>query len=497
MNGACTIGIGAGNCNGINHPQYTYVQASDVSTYFQLAQQYGYANYMFQTNQGPSFPAHQFLFSGTSAPDQIGDADDCSKDGDGAPCHEWFAAELADPLSYVYGCPATSTTVKDIDPDGDEDYAYGTPLGYPCYDHPTLATLLDHPQNGAQQITWKYYSHAATTAAGSPATGLWTAPNAIQGVCLPLDKVSGKCSGPDWRNDVVSVLPNAPGYRNSFSPILTDLGADPGQQQCELPGVSWVIPDGHWSDHAGAGQDTSGHGPDWVAAIVNAVGGYYYDANGQKQQTSCWSNGQPVYWGNTAIIITWDDWGGFYDHIPPWNCNTSTGVCQGYNDGHSGGYTYGFRVPLIVVSAYTGTYNGKTWTGGYLSGACGTSSTPPCPNYGPSGTSEYVHDFGSILNFIEYALGVNGKPIGPLQGGINPNYPYADWYAPDGHNEYPSNPWALYDFFQYGFLNNWLNPRGFTPINATYGAGCFTNPATANCWGLFFQPVDPDDDNAD
>lgn len=41
---------------------------SILDTYFHIASQYGFANWMFQTNQGPSFPAHQFLFSGSSAP---------------------------------------------------------------------------------------------------------------------------------------------------------------------------------------------------------------------------------------------------------------------------------------------------------------------------------------------------------------------------------------------------------------------------------------------
>ncbi|HEY6369178.1 MAG TPA: alkaline phosphatase family protein, partial [Candidatus Sulfotelmatobacter sp.] len=49
------------------NPQFQYVQSSDVAPYFQLAQQYTFGDRMFQTNQGPSFPAHQFLLSGTSA----------------------------------------------------------------------------------------------------------------------------------------------------------------------------------------------------------------------------------------------------------------------------------------------------------------------------------------------------------------------------------------------------------------------------------------------
>ena len=48
------------------------------------------------------------------------------------------------------------------------------------------------------------------------------------------------------------------------------------------------------------------------------------------------------YWNNTAIFITWDDWGGWYDHEPP------TILAQPEGD-----YQYGFRVPLVVVSAYT------------------------------------------------------------------------------------------------------------------------------------------------
>jgi phospholipase C len=71
------------------------------------------------------------------------------------------------------------------------------------------------------------------------------------------------------------------------------------------------------------------------------------------------------YWANTAIIITWDDWGGWYDHVPP----------KVINDGVSwgSGYVYGFRVPLVVVSPYA--------KAAYI--------------------SHITHDFGSILKFVE------------------------------------------------------------------------------------------------
>src|SRR5208282_4273666 len=71
MDGADQIMIGcqkgAVGCPPPN-PQFMYVIPADVQPYLTMAQQYTFADHMFQTNQGPSFPAHQFIISGTSAP---------------------------------------------------------------------------------------------------------------------------------------------------------------------------------------------------------------------------------------------------------------------------------------------------------------------------------------------------------------------------------------------------------------------------------------------
>jgi phospholipase C len=42
-------------------------------------------------------------------------------------------------------------------------------------------------------------------------------------------------------------------------------------------------------------------------------------------------------WNSTAIFLAWDDWGGFYDHVPPPSVD---------------GEGYGMRVPALVISAY-------------------------------------------------------------------------------------------------------------------------------------------------
>jgi phospholipase C len=286
MTGADKIPVtcekGVTDCPPAN-PQFKYVDNSTgiLNPYFQLAQQYTFGDRMFQTNQGPSFPAHQFIISGTSAP---------------SPGSDLFASE--NPVGVTNannntGCTAPAGEyVKLIDPSGSE-----TQKAYPCYDHQTLADLLDNAG-----VSWRYYAPSA----GS----IWTGPNAIQHLRF----------GSDWDSDVV-LKP---------AQVLTDIANG------HLANVSWVIPTGQESDHPLGNQ---GLGPSWVASIVNAIG-------------------HSQYWDNTVIIITWDDWGGWYDHVPPTIINS---------------YEYGFRVPLIVVSPFARQ--------GYV--------------------SHVTHDFGSILHFIE------------------------------------------------------------------------------------------------
>lgn len=288
------------NCPPPN-PGFYYVQTSDVGPYFQMAEQYTFGDHMFQTNQGPSFPAHQFILAGTSAPSANSNL---------------FAAE--NPTNLEAGCAAPSTArVALIDPSGSES---SHPPIYPCFEHPTLTDELN-----TAGISWRYY----TPAAGS----IWTAPNAIQHMCGPNANPPNAtaCVGSDWLNKVVIYSTQNP------APILTDISNK------QLATVSWVIPADQNSDHAG--NPTGDGGPSWVAAVVNAIG-------------------SSSYWANTAIIVTWDDWGGWYDHVPPPHIVTS---------GWGSGYVYGFRVPLIVISPYA--------KAAYI--------------------SKVNHDFGSILNFVE------------------------------------------------------------------------------------------------
>lgn len=291
---SCATGVT--NCWPAN-PQFMYVNPADVQPYFQMAEQYVFADRMFQTNQGPSFPAHQFILSGTSAP-AVGSNLFVAENPTGAVNANNNTGCTAPPAEYV----------NVINPMGTESPTY------PCFEHPTLTDLLD-----TANITWRYYAPSA----GS----IWTAPNAIQHMCGSTASNSTQCSGSDWTGASPKVVLN---QTQSSAQILSDITNN------QLAQVSWVIPDGQDSDHA---LSNNGCGPSWVTSIVDAIG-------------------NSPYWSNTVIVITWDDWGGWYDHVAPQILNS---------------YEYGFRVPMIVISPYAKL--------GYI--------------------SHVTHNFGSILKFVE------------------------------------------------------------------------------------------------
>ncbi len=98
-----------------------------------------------------------------------------------------------------------------------------------------------------------------------------------------------------------------------------------------LPQVSWIIPSDRVSEHPPSGVR---EGMLYVTGLVNAVM-------------------QGPDWDSTAIFIAWDDWGGFYDHVPPPQVDA---------------YGLGIRVPSIVISPYAKqnyidhhTYSFESW----------------------------------------------------------------------------------------------------------------------------------------
>jgi phospholipase C len=364
-----------------------------LDPYLTLATRYGWANRMFQTNQGPSYPAHQFLFGGTSAPTASDDAGGVFVSTNGPGTEVGCAAppnvgvQLIRPIIPMPTQPPFGTETK-----GD--------LASPCFTHEALSDLL-YPN-----ISWTYYAITTGTqnAGANLAGSIWTAPDSLSSICIPAKDSNGnlQCTGPYWSKGMAN------GYVDLNPPdVLADIGT------CHLADVNWVIPDGKYSDH----PISSGQGPAWVAAIVNAVG----------NSTNCDNNAG--YWKDTAIFITWDDWGGWFDHVAPPILKDNHKYQNQYD------YQLGFRVPLIVVSAYSPQT-------GYI--------------------NNELNDFGSILRAIE---GIFDLPGG--EGALN----FADARA---HTD----------------LNNFFNFNQLPTIYTTIPA-----PLQADFFVSFPGPPEPPDND--
>jgi phospholipase C len=148
----------------------------------------------------------------------------------------------------------------------------------PCFTNPTIGGEADR-----HGVSWRFY---AGTINGDG--GIWSSYQADAKIYR----------GADWTTDVI----------NPPAQFLSDV------KHGKLASITWIAPTFETSDH----PPNETQGPAWIASLVNAVG-------------------ESRFWDSTAVLIVWDDWGGFFDPVRP--------VYKDY-DG------LGFRVPLLMVSAY-------------------------------------------------------------------------------------------------------------------------------------------------
>ena len=152
---------------------------------------------------------------------------------------------------------------------------------FPCFNFSTLGDELDR-----HHISWSYYAPPA----GQPGY-FWNSYDAIRHIRF----------GIDWKTRM----------RNS-SQFAADAAGG------KLPAVSWLVQGFPVSDHPGFSICA---GEDWTVSQINAIMGNLQE------------------WRHTAIILTWDDFGGFYDHVVP-------------PKGPNPLIEYGLRVPAIIISPY-------------------------------------------------------------------------------------------------------------------------------------------------
>ncbi len=153
-----------------------------------------------------------------------------------------------------------------------------------------------------QRVSWRYYVGDGTPVDCGDG----------RGIC------SGSGSGTDYTTELWSPL-------NYFTTVQQARQADNIQhhrrffrdlKNGKMANVIWVTPNGRESEHAPFKRIDEGQA--WVTRVVNAIA-------------------RSEFWDSTAIFVTWDDWGGFYDHVVP-----------PVVDGNG----YGMRVPGFLISPY-------------------------------------------------------------------------------------------------------------------------------------------------
>ncbi len=180
---------------------------------------------------------------------------------------------------------------------------------------------------GRSNISWKYYVETRPVPPGQSAGGLR----------YPDPKIyNGWNVLPGFKN--VRTNPAMMARLVDLKEYFTDL------RQGSLPQVCWIVPDDQDSEHPPEAAAPVAQGMWYVTRLVNAL---------MESQ----------YWKDSVVFLTWDDYGGFYDHVPPPQVDA---------------YGYGPRVPTLVISPYAKRH--------YI--------------------SHYTYDFTSMLKFMEERFGL-------------------------------------------------------------------------------------------
>ena len=309
--------INGGEMNGFNiigegDDMSGYVQHSrkTLPGYWAYADRFVLADHFFTSMYGPTFPEHLY----TVAAQSNGVVDNkTNADTEGSYCDDplEYTMKFEDHLSKrdVRNIMKLEEHITDEIPDQLVRIADYWEETRTCFDIEVLPDLLE-----AAHVSWKYY--------GLP--DQWM--NGLQAI----DHVR---FGPMWKQV------------QDPDQLLQDL------ERGDLPEVSWLIPpEGSANEHPGVGTDVC-IGENWTIERINAVM-------------------RSKYWKSTAVVVVWDDFGGFYDHVPP---------------PHYDVMGLGPRTPALIISPYT--VAGDNPDGGSI------DST--------------VYEFSSVLRFIEELHGLD------------------------------------------------------------------------------------------
>jgi len=278
--GLVAINGGQMNCfdrlqGGEDLESYTMYRREGIPNYWALAKHYTLADRFFSAVYGPTGVEHLWVLAAQS--DRFVDMERPGQFGSGRP-HE----RCLDPAERAYSFKklskrqeAAAFRLEEIPAIIPLTTRYWTER-WPCTDLEILPDLLE-----TRGISWKYYQ------------GGHSQMKVMRGI-------RHVRFGPMWKK----VVDN--------SEFLDDV------ESGELPQVSWLIPPDGLNDHPRGGRASMCAGENWTVEIMNGLQ-------------------QSPYWRSTAVVLTWDDFGGFYDHVAP---------------PHVDLYGLGPRVPALVMSPW-------------------------------------------------------------------------------------------------------------------------------------------------
>jgi phospholipase C len=299
--GVVAVNGGRMNCfdrlDSADGPSAPYVQFDerDIPSYWAYARHFALSDAFFSSIYGPTGMEH--LWTLASQTDRFVDHQREGQEGTGEP-----REHCRDPEELTYSFRKLTAAEEDnvfaLEERADVERLVSRYWieRWPCIDIAILPDLLEDAG-----ISWRYY-------------------RGNNGWIQPMEMIRHVVEGPMYKK----VVPE--------SDFLGDLRAG------RLPEVSWLVPPLAYSDHPARGRSICG-GENWTVRIMNAL------------------QSAPE-WRRTAVFLVWDDFGGFYDHVPP---------------PHVDIYGMGPRVPAIVLSPWARP--------GYI--------------------EHRVYDFSSVLRFIE------------------------------------------------------------------------------------------------
>ena len=254
---------------------YTQYDKSKIPNYWRYAERFTLADRFFSSTYGPTGVAHMWTVAANS--DRFVDHQREEQFGSGEPReHCGDEDERAWALRSMSNAEENLAYELEERPVIEEFVSRFWEERQACTEIRTLPDALE--ENG---ISWRYYY------GGNP--------------YVPIATIFDQFSNSEIAENVVDE-----------ATFAEDASAG------NLPSMSWVTPPRQYSDDPGEGRYSMCEGENWTVRTINAV------MEGPQ-------------WESTAIVLTWDDFGGFYDHVPP---------------PHVDLYGFGPRVPAIVISPW-------------------------------------------------------------------------------------------------------------------------------------------------